>query len=129
MLYVTVVVVWPGETIEISPPQVHKHVHVLVSISIFPSVTVAEPGIQGSAVAGMHGMGVSTPIAAVVAVKTTGLASDMQVANGMMFTKGLLSMMFAAICSPHWTILIGKTCNTEGADPITHDSSAVITVA
>ncbi len=38
--------------------------------------TVGEPGIHGAVVFGMHGMGVSTPLAADVADATVGLAKD-----------------------------------------------------
>jgi hypothetical protein len=49
---------------------------VLFSAGIPPISTVGEPGAQGVVVAGMHGIGVSTPSAAAVAAATVGLAGD-----------------------------------------------------
>jgi hypothetical protein len=37
----------------------------------------------------MHGIGVSTPMAAAVAAATAGFAGDMHMPNGMMLTMGL----------------------------------------
>ncbi len=113
----------------ITPPHMQLHVDVLFSIGIPPSVTVGEPGTHGATVFGMHGMGVSTPNAAAVAEATTGLLGVMHIPNGMMFTIGLLSMMFAAICLPHCTRFTGSTDSTEGATPNEHINCAVITVA
>ena len=48
---------------ETTPPQLHMHLLELFS-----------PGAQGAAHAGIHGMGVSTPIAAAVALATVGFA-------------------------------------------------------
>lgn len=112
----------------IVPPHMHWHMDVLFSTGIFPSNTVGEPGTQGATVFGMHGMGVSTPIAAAVAVATMGLAGEMHTPNGMIFTMGAKSMMLAATCLPHCTRFTGSTCSTEGAAPMVHISCAVITV-
>ena len=112
----------------IVPPHMHWHVDVLFNTGIFPSSTVGEPGTQGATVFGIQGMGVSTPNAAAVAVATIGLAGEMQIPNGMMFTIGAKSMMLAAICLPHCTRLTGSTCSAAGAAPIVHISCAVITV-
>lgn len=112
----------------ICPAHVHMHIDVLFNTGIPPSVTVGDPGVQGEAVAGMHGMGVSTPNAAVVAAATTGLAGDMHMPKGMMFTMGAKSMILAAICFPHCTRLTGSTIKAEGATPIVHINCAVMTV-
>ena len=90
------VCICPGNTMLIMPAHMHMHVDVLSSIGIPPSITVGAPGIQGPAVAGMHGIGVNTPIAAAVAAATIGFAGEMHMPNGMMFASGTLSMMFAA---------------------------------
>jgi hypothetical protein len=37
----------------------------------------------------MHGMGVSTPIAAAVAEATSGLAGDIHIPNGIIFVIGM----------------------------------------
>ena len=80
---------------------------------------LGQPGAHGAAVAGTHGMGVSTPIAAAVAAATIGLAMDWHMPKGVMFTIGLLSMMLAAgvVAS---TLLAGSTTNVEGATPKLH---------
>ncbi len=83
-----VVVAWPGLTTETTPAQLHMHFDVMSSIGILPSETVAAPGTQGDAVAGMHGIGVSTPSAAAVALATTGLAIEKHMPNGMMLSIG-----------------------------------------
>ena len=80
---------WPGNTMLIMPAQLHMHRDVLSSIGWPPSNTVGAPGAQGEAVAGMHGIGVSTPIAAAVAAATVGFAGDMHMPNGMMFVIGI----------------------------------------
>jgi hypothetical protein len=51
-------------------------------------ITVGLPGTQGAAVAGTHGMGVSTPMAAEVADATVGLARLVHMLNDGMFTMG-----------------------------------------
>jgi hypothetical protein len=65
------------------------HLQVMFKAGTLPIMTVAEPGTHGAVVTGMHGMGVSTPIAAEVAAATMGLARDMHIANGGMFAIGL----------------------------------------
>ena len=59
---------------ETTPPQLHMHLLELFSAGLPPTITVGEPGAQGAAHAGIHGMGVSTPIAAAVALATVGFA-------------------------------------------------------
>jgi hypothetical protein len=70
---------WPGELTVIVPAQVHMHVEVLSSAGISLIVTLSEPGDHGLAITGMHGCGVSTPSAALVAAATWGLAGDMHI--------------------------------------------------
>ena len=91
---------------------------VLFSAGIPPIMQVADPGTQG-AVTGMHGIGVSTPSAAAVAAATVGLAMDMHIPNGGMFTMGAQSMMVAA-GAPAIVLLVGKTLSVEGAMPNEH---------
>ena len=55
---------------ETTPPQLHMHLLELFSAGLPPTIT----GAQGAAHAGIHGMGVSTPIAAAVALATVGFA-------------------------------------------------------
>ncbi len=102
----------------------HMHWEVLFKAGMLAIITVGEPGTHGAGVFGMQGMGVSTPMAALVADATVGLASDMHIPNGGIFTIGLLSMMFAAGGPPHITLLTGRTFKDEGAIPKLHISIA-----
>jgi hypothetical protein len=65
-----VTVSWPAMLMEISPSQMHVHMHSLVRAGLPPMVTVGEPGVHGATVLGMHGWGVRTPRAAAVAEAT-----------------------------------------------------------
>lgn len=87
--YGTITVNSPGVTKVITPAHMHMRVDVLSSVGILPSRTVGAPGTQGETVAGIQGMGVNTPMAAAVAAATIGLAGDMHMPNGMMFTIGM----------------------------------------
>ena len=60
----------------IIPPHAQLAMHELVRACMPPIITVGEPGFQGPAGTGMHGMGVRTPRAAAVAAATCGLESD-----------------------------------------------------
>jgi hypothetical protein len=93
-------------------------VEVLLSAGIPPIMQVAEPGTHG-AVTGMHGMGVRTPNAAAVAAATVGLAIDMHMPKGGMFTMGAQSMMVAA-GAPAIVLFMGSTFKVEGAMPKVH---------
>ena len=84
------------------------------------SRTVGAPGTHGAGVFGMHGMGVSTPIAAAVAAATIGFAGDIHIAKGMMFTNGMLSMMLASGTSSVMTWFVGSTTSVLGAMPMVH---------
>src|SRR5438270_2625409 len=90
------VVAWPAKVMLIWPPQLHMHMEVLLRAGMPPSMTVAEPGVQGELVMGMQGMGVRTPRAAAVAEATVGLAMDMHMPKVMMLVMGMKSMMLAA---------------------------------
>ena len=79
----------PGVTKVMTPAHMHMRVDVLSRVGMSPSRTVGAPGIHGATVMGIHGMGVSTPIAAAVAAATMGLAGDMHMANGMILTRGM----------------------------------------
>jgi hypothetical protein len=82
------VVTWPGTVMVIIPPHMHVHIELLLSAGMLAMRTVGAPGVQGAVVAGIHGMGVSTPKAAAVAAATVGLAGHMHMAKGMIFTMG-----------------------------------------
>lgn len=68
----------------------------------------------------MQGIGVSTPEAAAVAEATVGLASDMHMPNGMMFTIGMWSLMLAPGGPSTFTRLTGSTTRLDGAIPNEH---------
>lgn len=68
----------------------------------------------------MQGIGVSTAMAATVAAATEGLVELIHIPKGIMFTIGLLSIMFAAGILPASARLIGNTTNVDGATPKLH---------
>jgi len=72
-----------------TPPHMHISVEVLSRVGIIASITVGAPGTHGATVMGMHGIGVSTPIAAAVAAATVGFDGEMHMPKGMMFTIGM----------------------------------------
>jgi hypothetical protein len=109
-----------------TPPQMHMHFELLSSAGMFAIMTVGEPGTHGAGVFGMHGIGVSTPSAAAVSAATVGLAGLVHMPNGMMFTSGLLSMMFAAGMLLLCVRLTGSTTSADGATPNEHISCAPI---
>jgi hypothetical protein len=98
----------------------HRSVLVLSSVGFPPNITVGAPGTQGEIVTGMHGIGVGTPNAAAVAAATDGFAGDIHMPNGMMFTSGTWSMMFASGCSAVFTRLMGSTVRLLGVIPMLH---------
>lgn len=63
-----------GIATKITPP--NEHVHVLLIVANFtpPADPEVAGGAHGPTMAGVHGMGVSTPIAADVALATAGFA-------------------------------------------------------
>jgi hypothetical protein len=77
------------------------------------------PGVHGAAVIGVHGIGVRTPAAALVAAETVGLLIELHMPNGIMFTNGLESIILAAGTGDK-TPLIGKTIKLDGATPNEH---------
>ena len=119
-----VVVAGPGDTTCITPAPLPMHLHVLFTAGFPPTSTVGEPGAQGAAITGMHGIGVSTPRAAAVAAATCGFAREVHIPNGMMFTMGTLSMMQAAGILLHKTFPAGSTFSADGAIPKLHMSCA-----
>src|SRR5262249_17859023 len=114
------VVICPGLTMVMTPSQLHRHCDVLFRAGAPSISTVGDPGTQGAAVAGMHGMGVRTPRAAAVAAATVGFAIEVHIPNGRMFVIGIWSMMLAASGPPSITRWIGKTTSALGASPKLH---------
>ena len=68
----------------------------------------------------MQGVGVSAPIAADVADAVVGFARLEHMPNGMMFTIGTWSMMFAANWLAIFSRLVGNTTRLDGAAPKLH---------
>src|SRR5471032_2785459 len=101
----------------IAPPQLHRHFETLSSAGILAINTVGAPGTHGAMVIGMHGIGVGTPSAAAVAAITIGLAIELHIPNGMMFTIGMWSMMLAAGGPSANTLFFGSTTSDDGAAP------------
>ena len=92
---------------------------------MFAINTVGAPGAHGAGMTGTHGIGVNTPNAADVADATAGFANDEHIPNGIMFTSGLLSMMFASgvtVC----VRFTGNTASVLGAAPKLHCNVAPI---
>lgn len=72
------------------PPYEHTSVAVWVRHGIEAIKTEFE-GVHVPTVAGTHGIGVSTPSAAAVAEETAGLAIDVHIPQGVIFTRGAAS--------------------------------------
>jgi hypothetical protein len=104
------------------------HVLCAVASGIPLAVATADGGAHGATTLGMHGMGVSTPIAAAVAAATIGLAGLWHIAKGMMFIIGMISVMVAAGMVERVSGTPGSPCavKTEGAMPIVHWSMAPV---
>src|SRR4051812_23986205 len=107
-----------------TPAQLHINLEVMFSAGMPPRSIVGDPGAQGAVVIGMHGIGVSTPMAAEVAAATIGLAMLMHIPNGRMFTMGLLSMMLADGMVDDIDLFSGRTTRLLGAIPKMHMSCA-----
>jgi len=103
------------------------HVWVLSSAGMLPISKFGAPAIHGETVSGMHGIGVSTPEAAAVAVATVGFDGVVHIPNGLIFTMGTWSMMLAAGWFPDNVRLTGSTPKDEGAMPKLHISTAPLT--
>ena len=95
-----------------------------VRAGIFPTSTVGEPGIHGADVVGIQGIGVNTPSAAAVAAATVGLSILLHIPNGIMFTNGLLSIIFAIGMLLTRVRLVGSMFSMPGAMPNEHCNNA-----
>src|SRR5258706_4168572 len=118
--HVTSIEVCPGLVMEMVPAHMHMQVSEAISAGIFATMVLDAPGVQGADVAGMHGIGVSTPMAAAVAEATVGLAGDWHMPKGMMLVNGMKSMMLALGTFSPETMLVGRTTRDDGAIPIVH---------
>ena len=70
------------------PPKAHWQVEVASTQGMPPMLADTDAGAQGVPVAGMHGWGVRTPWAAVVAAATSGLPRLMHMPNVGMLVRG-----------------------------------------
>lgn len=104
-----------------TPAHMHANFEELFSAGELLSNTEGLPGAQGAVVAGTHGMGVKTPLAAAVALATCGFAIEEHIPNGITLTIGTLSMMLA-LSSPETMIggPFGMTISDDGAVPNEH---------
>ena len=112
--------VCPAELKLITPPHWHMSLQELLSAGLPAMVTVGEPGAHGAVVTGTHGMGVSTPCAAAVALMTWGFAVEEHMPKGRIFLLGMLSMIVAAGNPPTVTLLSGVIVSAEGDTPNEH---------
>lgn len=78
---------------------------------------VDDPGVQGAEVAGMHGIGVSTPRAAAVAAATVGLDALEHIPNVATLVIGAKSMIVAAGIPPAMTVGALLATSAHGAAP------------
>ena len=117
LIYDTSTVSCPACEMEISPAHIQLSLQLLFSAGMLAIKTSSVPGVHGATVTGTQGMGVSTPIAAEVAAATSGLASEEHIANGGIFTMGLLSKMLATGTLLVITLFTGKTIKEDGAAP------------
>lgn len=102
-----------------TPPHAHWQVDPAVRAGEPPTSVLIAPGFQG-VVTGTHGMGVSTPRAALVAAATVGLARLVHMLNGGMFTSGAQSAIVAAGRPSTSTREVGNGASDDGAIPKLH---------
>src|SRR5690625_4850030 len=111
-----------------TPPKAQVAVAPAVRAGRPPIIVVAAPPTHGVG-AGTHGIGVSTPSAAEVALATVGLASEEHIPKLGMFTRGAESVIVAAGLPSISTRLVGSTARVVGATPKLHWSIAVAAAA
>ena len=101
----------------ICPPHMQRFWHVRVRAGCPCTITCILPGIHGAVMAGMQGIGVSTPMAAEVAAATVGLAIEEHMPKGMMLTIGVKSMMLPRCMLLKKHVRDGLTMSDDGAIP------------
>ncbi len=102
-----------------TPPHAQLQVDPAVRAGLPPNVVRAAPGFQG-VVTGTHGIGVSTPSAALVAAATVGFARLEHIPNGGMLTSGAQSLIVAAGRPSTVTRDVGNGTSDAGASPKLH---------
>ncbi len=113
-------VIWLGTLTLMTPPYEHTHCDELFTAGTPPVMTVGDPGAQGPAITGVHGIGVSAPNAAAVAAATVGFMRLVQVPNGLMFKNGTMSVIAATGWLPAMTRFRGMIDSGVGAMPNEH---------
>jgi hypothetical protein len=97
--------------------------HLLSTVAIGSMLLKVEMagGIQGATTVGVHGIGVSAPIAAAVALATAGFAMLLHMPKGGMFV-GRICAIVAEGIAPRIMGAAGKgsATNVEGAKPMLH---------
>jgi len=107
----------PGTTTWTTPPYAHTHIAPWASTGRPPTTVRGAAGVHVPVVAGMHGIGVSTPSAAAVAAATWGLASDVHIAKVATFTRGAASVTVATGRPSTSTRGVGSATSVAGAVP------------
>ena len=107
----------PSFVIEICPSHVHMVRLSLVSAGKPWTKTGGWPGIHGETIAGVHGAGVGTPIAAAVSAMTNGLVGAVHMPNEGILVKGAKSMIFAFGLPLNKTVRDGSTTSGQGTSP------------
>jgi hypothetical protein len=110
-----------------APPHMHMHWDDAVSAGTPPIVTFAEPGIHGAVIIGMHGCGVSAPMAAAVAAATCGFDGVVHIPNVAMFVIWWSLIVAAGSGPPPAVTIAGTTTRAHGATPNEHMSCAPLT--
>ena len=82
--------------------------------------TVGFPVVHGAMITGMHGIGVKTPEAAVVAAATVGFEIEEHMPKGKILTIGTLSNILASALEFVITPFTGKTARLDGTAPKEH---------
>ena len=111
----------PGDVMVMTPPHAQLQVEPAVRAGTPPSVVRAAPGFHG-VVTGTHGIGTSTPSAALVAAATVGFARLEHMPNGGMLTNGAQSLIVAAGRPSTVTREMGSGDQAAGATPKLHCS-------
>jgi hypothetical protein len=102
---------------EICPSHIQKFLSILVIAGEPCTSIVGAPGIHGVEMAGTHGAGVNTPIAAEVAAITAGLVGAEHIPNDAMLVNGTKSVILALGLPDNITVRVGSTTKGQGVIP------------
>lgn len=96
------------------------HIEGKVTDGIFLISTFGFGGVHGATIIGVQGIGAPN------AAATAGLAGDVHMAKGNMFTNGLKSVISITVIFSEFTIFAGNTIILPGAKPKEHFAIVVI---